>query len=360
MTAYGVYSLAGSAPRVGARVADGVVDLARALDDDVFARPTLNPFMARGHQFWAEVRDAVSSCPADVDPADVELHLPIEVADLVDFYSSLEHATNAAKILRPEAPDLAPNWRSMPVGYHGRSGTVVVSGSAIPRPSGQVARDGNVTYGPTQQLDVEVELGFVVGAGSTRGEPVPVADFASHVFGAVIFLDWSARDVQAFEARPLGPFLAKSFATTISPWVVPLTELEAVRVPGPERHPEPLPYLRESDSWSLDIRLELRVNDQLVSRPTFASMYWTAAQQLAHLTANGASVRPGDLFGSGTISSYDRSAMGTLLEITRGGADPLILEDGRALGYLDDGDVVSVTATAGAVDFASATGQIIG
>jgi fumarylacetoacetase len=358
MTGYGVYSVGSGAPRVGALLDGGIVDLARALDDDVFAQPSLNAFLARGPAFWAAARARAADLAPDVDPEDAQMHLPIEVADFVDFYSSLEHATNAAAILRPGAASLASNWRSMPVGYHARTGTVVVAGADIPRPWGQVERDGGVDYAPTTQLDVEVELGFVVGVGSARGSTVAVADFADHVFGAVILLDWSARDVQAFEARPLGPFLGKSFATTISPWVVPLAELEAARVPAPARDPEPLPYLREDSSWSLDIQLELRVNDQLVSRPNYSSIYWTAAQQLAHLTANGASLRPGDLYGSGTISSFDRAAMGCLLEITRGGVDPLPLPDGRSLGYLLDGDLVTVTATAAGVDFGTAWGRV--
>ena len=192
----------------------------------------------------------------------------------------------------------------------------------------------------------------MVGSPSTPGEPVPIEAFEDHVFGAVILLDWSARDVQAFEAQPLGPFLAKSFATTISPWVVPLPSL--TRVPGPGRDPQPLPYLREPSSWSLDVQLELFVNDQLVSRPNYASMYWTAAQQLAHLTANGAALRIGDLYGTGTISSFDESGMGCLLELTLGGTQPVTLADGRSLGYLRDGDVVRVSAPG----FGEATGLI--
>jgi fumarylacetoacetase len=224
------------------------------------------------------------------------------------------------------------------------------------RPAGQVLRDGQPVYAPTDQLDVEVELGFVVGTGSSLGTPVGIDQFEDHVFGAVILLDWSARDLQAFESQPLGPFLAKSFATTISPWVVPLSSLAAARVPGPPREPTPLPYLSEASSWSLDVQLELFVNDQLVSRPNYSSMYWTAAQQLAHLTANGASLRVGDLYGTGTISSYDPTGMGCLLELTHGGTQPLTLPDGRSLGYLDDGDVVRVTAPG----FGDATARISG
>ena len=359
MIAYGVFSTGTSAPRVGARVDGGIVDLSLASDDPVFAASSLNPLMAKGPAFWATLSSLSQSRPPDVAIADAQTYLPIEVADFVDFYSSLEHASNAARIMRPGSPELAPNWRWQPVGYHARAGTVINSGSSIPRPSGQVLRDGVPVYSATTQLDVEVELGFIVGAGSPRGSTVSVGDFASHVFGAVVLLDWSARDIQGFEMAPLGPFLSKSFATTISPWVVPLADLAASRVPAPSRSPSLLPYLDEHDSWSLDIQLELHVNDQLVSRPNYASMYWTAAQQLAHLTANGASLRTGDLYGTGTISSFDQVGMGCLLELTRGGTQPVALADGTTLGYLSDGDLVSVTAMASGVDFGTAWGRVV-
>jgi fumarylacetoacetase len=358
VSAYGVFSIGPSAPRVGALVDGGIVDLAAALGDEIFAAPSLNPFLSKGSEFWSATHARVADCAPGVALDDARLHLPIEVADFVDFYSSLEHATNAARILRPQRPTLAPNWRSLPVGYHARAGTVIVSGDPVPRPSGQFLRGGRPVYAPTAQLDVEVELGFVIGAGSPRGTTVAVDQFEQHVFGAVILLDWSARDLQSFEAQPLGPFLAKSFATTISPWVVPLADLAAARVEGPTRDPEPLPYLRERDSWSLDVQLELRVNGRLVSRPNYASMYWTPAQQLAHLSANGASLRTGDLYGTGTISSFDDAAMGSLLELTRGGTRALRLADGTMLGYLQDGDSVSVTASAAGVDFGEAAAVI--
>jgi fumarylacetoacetase len=354
VSAYGIFSTASSAPRVGGLLSGGIADLSGL--DPVFTAATLNPFMSKGPEFWTWVRSRLPA--ATVAPADATMHCPIEVADFVDFYSSLEHATNAARILRPGSAPLAPNWRTQPVGYHGRAGTVIISGEPVPRPCGQLIRDGAVVLAPSAKLDVEVELGFVVGVGSTRGTSVGVDDFGAHVFGALILLDWSARDLQAYESKPLGPFLGKSFATTISPWVVPLADLDAVRVPGPSRDPEPLPYLRESSSWSLDIALELRVNDQVVSRPNSAGLYWTAAQQLAHLTSNGASLRTGDLYGTGTISSFDPAGMGCLLELTHGGEVPVQLADGRALGYLLDGDVVTVTATARGVDFGSATARV--
>jgi fumarylacetoacetase len=293
------------------------------------------------------------------------LHLPFEVADFADFYSSLEHATNAARVLRPGDPQLARNWREMPVGYHGRAGTVMVSGTPVLRPRGQLAPGhARPELAPTRRLDFEAEIGFVVGAGSAPGRPVPAAAFAEHVFGVVLLIDWSARDIQAFESRPLGPFLSKSFATTISPWVVPLAALEQARVPPPAQDPEPLPYLRVSAPWGLDIDLTVSINSQAVSRPRFATMYWTGAQQLAHLTVNGGALRPGDLYGSGTVSSFRRDEMGSLLEITDGGRDTVTLPDGRTRAYLADGDTVTLSGSApgpdgSRIEFGSASGQIV-
>ncbi len=363
---YGVFSTPGTPPRVGVAYLDGVVDLHLLLDHsrafvDVFAQPTLNAFLARGPRFWAEVRDAVAErvgrAPR-VPFRDATMHLPVSIGDFVDFYSSLEHATNVSAILRPDSPGPRPNWRELPVGYHGRAGTVVVSGTPVRRPCGQLATAGRPEYRPTTRLDVEVELGFVVGVPSTQGSPLAVADFADHVFGAVIVLDWSARDIQAWEYQPLGPFLAKSFATTIGAWVVPLAALEQARVDPPARDPEPLPHLREPafeppagtlhrrGPWSLGVSFELSVNGATLSTPDYRGVYWSAAQQLAHLTSNGASVRTGDLYASGTISSFDPAGMGCLMELTHDGQRPVSLPDGTSLGYLRDGDVVRVSATA--------------
>lgn len=308
---YGVFSTPGTAPRVGVRVGDSVVDLAMALGDDVFAQPTLNAFMAQGYRRWVEVRERITELvsgdvpDAAVHPVDeVRLHLPVEVGDYVDFYASEHHATNLGKLFRPGAPPLMPNWKHLPVGYHGRAGTVILSGTDIVRPCGQrKAPDQDTpTFGESQRLDIEAELGFIVGTGSELGTPVPVDEFGQRVFGVVILNDWSARDIQSWEYVPLGPFLGKSFATSISPWVVPLLALESARVDTPKQDPEPLPYLRETSPWGLDIDLEVELNGQVVSRPPYREMYWSPAQMLAHMTVNGASSRTGDLFASGTIS----------------------------------------------------------
>jgi fumarylacetoacetase len=373
---YGVFSAGASGRRVGMAIGDAVLDLARFTGDDVFAQPNLNGFMSQGRERWQAVRTQVQSAlagqPADVLRAlvprsEVTLHLPIDVADFVDFFSSLEHATNAAAILRPGQPPLEPNWRELPVGYHGRAGTVVASGTEIVRPRGQLrGEDGRrPSFAPTRALDIEAELGFVVGVGSEQFRAVSTDDFEQHVFGVVLLIDWSARDIQAYEYRPLGPFLAKSFATTISPWVVPLDALAHAHAPSPQRDREPLPYLREAQPWSLDIDMVLRLQGAEISRPNTASLYWTGAQQMAHMTVNGASLRTGDLYGSGTVSSFDTTAQGSLLEITRGGTQPLTLPGGETRGYLLDGDIIELEASARGpggtrISLGSATGKITG
>jgi fumarylacetoacetase len=372
---YGVFS-AGHAPRVGVRIGDSVLDLALALGEQVFSEPALNAFLAQGRARWSDVRARVTELLTDprhrgaVEAAlrplpAVELHLPFVPGDYVDFLGNKYHAANAGRILRPDSEPLTPNWKHMPIGYHGRSGTIVPSGTPVTRPRGQRPAqppgERGPTFGPTRRLDFEAEVGFVVGAGSAG--PVPVSDFAEHVFGVFLLNDWSARDLQAWESRPLGPFLAKSFATSISPWVVPLEALEHARVSPPPRDPEPLPYLADTDKWGLDLALEVRLNGQLVARPPFAATYWTAAQMLAHMTVNGAPARTGDLFASGTVSGPHRDQRGCLLELSWGGAEPLTLADGSVRRYLEDGDEVAIRATAPAADgsrisLGEVTGQI--
>jgi fumarylacetoacetase len=348
---YGVFSLAGGQPRVGARLGDDVLDLAVLLADDTFATGSLNKFLAQGRQRWDEVRARLTELVGGQLPAhpldEVTLHLPFEVADYVDFYASEHHASNLGRLLRPGSPPLFPNWKHLPVGYHGRSGTVVVSGTDIVRPRGQ--RKGPdepaPSYGPSRRLDIEAELGFVVGTGTPLGSQVPVDDFADHVFGAVLVNDWSARDIQAWEYVPLGPHLGKSFATSISPWVVPLAALADARVPLPAQDPAPLPYLRGSDDHGYDVELVVMWNGQEVARPPYRDMYWSPAQMLAHLTTNGASIRTGDLFASGTISGPEKDQRGAFIELTWGGAEPIEV-GGERRTFLEDGDTVCITASA--------------
>jgi fumarylacetoacetase len=364
---YGVFTdAAREQPRVGVAVGDAILDLtaaAAALLPEhlpLFAGGTLDPLLGAGRSTWTVVRAALTEwltddryaeilAPLLVPATGATMRLPFTVADYVDFYSCEQHATNVGQILRPDQPALPANWRHLPIGYHGRAGTVVISGTPICRPPGQRRLpDGTVTFGSSSALDFEAEVGFVVGAPSVAGRPVPLTDFTDHVFGVCLVNDWSARDIQAWEYLPLGPFLGKSFATSISPWVVPLDALAAARVQPPPRDPRPLPYLDDTSTapWGLDITLEVRLNDQLVSRPPFAGMYWTAAQQLAHLTSNGARLRTGDLLASGTVSGAAPDQGGCLLELSWNGASPLTLADGATRSFLADGDDVSITATA--------------
>jgi fumarylacetoacetase len=352
---------------VGVAVGDHVLDVGTVAAALLPARAALfddgdlDRLLAAGPAAWHDVRAAVTGWLADdgargvveraLHPvADVELRMPFSVADYVDFYASEHHATNIGRMFRPDSEPLTPNWKHLPIGYHGRAGTVVVSGTPVVRPCGQRRTpDGDVVFGPSTRLDIEAEVGFVVGAGSTLGSPVPRAAFADHVFGVCLVNDWSARDLQAWEYVPLGPFLGKSFATSVSPWVVPLAALSAARVAPPAREPRPLPYLDDTDDdeqWGLDLAMQARLNGHLVSSPPFGTMYWTAAQQLAHLTVNGASLRPGDLFASGTVSGPEPEQRGSLIELSWGGKEPIELPDGTTRSFLEDGDEVVITATA--------------
>jgi fumarylacetoacetase len=388
---YGVFSTGDRNPAVGVRLGDSVLDLVPVLGEQVFAEPSLNAFMAQGRARWRDVRARITelltderhraSVQAALYPlSEVRLHRPFEVGDYVDFYASENHAANVGRLFRPGGEALMPNWKHLPVGYHGRSGTVVVSGTPVPRPNGQRPDgqrpdgqrpdgprpngEGAPTFGPSHRLDFEAEVGFVVGVGSAPGSPIEVDAFADHVFGVFLVNDWSARDIQAWESRPLGPFLAKSFATSISPWVVPLEALDHARTATPPQDPEPLPYLAGAGNAGFDLALEVRLNGQVISRPPFATMYWTPAQMLAHLTVNGASTRTGDIYASGTVSGPDPDQRGCLLELSWGGAEPLTLPDGSVRSFLEDGDEVTITATAPAADgstigFGEVTGRIL-
>jgi fumarylacetoacetase len=366
---YGVFTTGDGPPRAGVRVGDRVVDLT-ALEGalsggygGLFDHASLTPFLATGPRVWAEVRAWLQVVLADpsaeavvgrhlLPVSEAQMVMPFEVADYVDFYASEHHATNVGRIFRPDGDPLMPNWRHLPVGYHGRAGTVVVSGTDVRRPSGQrrPPAGGSPVFGTTERLDLEAELGFVVGAPSEQGHPVSTGDFDAHVFGVVGVNDWSARDVQAWETAPLGPFLGKSFATSISAWVTPMAALEAAWVPLPGQQPRPPAYLDVDEPAGLDVAVEVVINGEVVARPPYASMYWSPRQMLAHMTVNGASLRTGDLFASGTISGPDRDQRGSLLELGWGGTEPFDV-GGAARCWLEDGDEVvlrySAPGTAG-------------
>jgi fumarylacetoacetase len=374
---YGVYSAGGGPPRIATRYGDHVIDLGLLLGtegaDAVFAAPVLNPFMAQGHERWRQVRTRIAAAVTGEIPdeavhaaGEVDLLLPVDVADYVDFYASEYHASNLGRLFRPDNPSpLMPNWKHLPVGYHGRAASVVVSGTDIVRPSGQRKDpdDPAPVFGPAVRLDIEAELGFIVGTGSPMGARIGVGEADTHIFGAVLFNDWSARDIQAWEYVPLGPNLGKSFASTISPWVVPLLALDAARIAAPVQDPPVLDYLALDEPWGLDIDLTVEWNGQVVSRPPYAAMYWSPAQMLAHLTVNGAPARTGDLFASGTVSGPGREQRGAFIELTWGGAEPVTV-NGEPRTYLRDGDEVVLTATApGAggtrIGFGEARGRIL-
>ncbi|WP_307624191.1 fumarylacetoacetase [Streptomyces sp. V3I7] len=365
---YGVFSPSGSQERtVGVRLGDHVLDAgaaARALGSPhagLLARPSLDALLAAGRPVWSDVRRAMREwvttpehqealAPCFHPLSTVTLHLPFQVADYVDFYSSEHHARNVGQIFRPDAEDsLTPNWKHLPIGYHGRSGTVVVSGTDVVRPSGQrkAPADAAPVFGPSIRLDIEAEVGFVVGVPSELGSPVPLDGFREHVFGLCLLNDWSARDIQAWEYVPLGPFLGKSFATSVSAWITPLEALEEARVTPPERTHPLLPYLDDSGAGpgGYDLRISVAINGKVVAEPPFSTMYWTAAQQLAQMTVNGASLRTGDLYGSGTVSGPSENQRGSLLELTWNGRDPLELPEGKRT-FLEDGDVVTLSAWA--------------
>jgi fumarylacetoacetase len=361
---YGSAEHAGGRRLAVVRIGASALDLTAATADlavehaSLFAGGTLDAFLAAGRPTWQQVRALLTQWLTDeayrpaleplLTPVDeLTLRLPFCVADYVDFYASEAHATNVGRMLRPDAEPLTPNWKHLPIGYHGRAGTVVVSGTEVRRPTGQRrAADGSITFGPSQRLDIESEVAFVVGAGSELGSRVAVTDFAEHVFGVCLLNDWSARDIQAWEYVPLGPFLGKSFATSISPWITPLAALDGAWVQPPARDPRPMPYLDDSGQPSgLDLDLAVSLNGAVISRPPFATMYWTPAQMLAHLTVNGASLRTGDLFASGTVSGPDRMQRGSLLELSWNGTEPLTLPDGTERTFLEDGDEVVITAS---------------
>lgn len=366
---YGCFSTAAEAtPRVGIRIGDQVADahalaqhtgapFATALDG-----PTLNALLAQDPGTWAQVRSwagelfgdsarAEEVAPHLYDLGDVVLHLPIAVADYVDFYASEHHASNVGRIFRPDGEPLTPNWKHLPIGYHGRSSTVVVSGTPVRRPQGQrkAPAEPAPTFGPSRKLDIEAELGFVVGGSTSTGVPVPMADTGRHLFGVALFNDWSARDIQAWEYVPLGPFGGKSFASSLAAWITPMAALEAARVPLGAQDPQPLEYLRDETSEAhtgLDIEVEVHLNGTLIARAPYAQMYWSPAQMLTQMTVTGAALRPGDLFASGTISGPAVDQRGSLLELSWNGTEPITLHDGSSRSFLEDGDTVTLTATA--------------
>jgi fumarylacetoacetase len=388
---YGAFRLRESddEPRIGVAIGDRVLDIGRCAEQGLFTgrvadaaeacrASTLNGLMSLGWPVWSALRARLSALlrashlderhhRALVEPcllrlADVALELPVRIGNYTDFYASIHHATNVGSMLRPDSP-LVPNYKYLPIGYHGRASSVVVSGTAVRRPQGQIReRDEAPRLAPTGRLDYELEVGFYIGPGNALGQPIPIARAEDHLFGVCLLNDWSARDVQQWEYQPLGPFLAKSFATSVSPWVVTMEALEPFRVPPtprPEGDPEPLPYLdepRNHHAGAIDVTLDVWLSTERmrerdvapvrVSRSSLRDLYWTPAQLVTHHASNGCNLQPGDLLGSGTISGPERQSRACLLELTWRGTEPLRLPSGEERRFLEDGDEVIFRAAA--------------
>ncbi len=393
---YGVFRPSpGAAARVGVAIGDAVLDLSaleeaglfdgpRLSGERVFSRPRLNDFMALGRPAWREARARIAALLSENEPRlrddaalrdaalvpsrGVEMLVPAEIGDYTDFYSSRHHATNVGTMFRGADNALMPNWLWLPVAYHGRASSIVVSGTEIVRPRGQIVPPGEdrPRLSPSRLLDYELEMGFFVGPGNELGHPVPIDRAEEHVFGMVIVNDWSARDVQKWEYQPLGPFLAKNFATTVSPWVVTLDALDPFRCSGPEQDPEPLEYLRSEGVRSFDIALEVWLKAPGLSEPVrlsrgnFNDLYWDVRQQLAHHTITGCNLRPGDMLASGTISGAAKESRGCLLELTWRGTEPIELPNGEARKFLADGDEVVMTGWCAGDGFRVGFGECAG
>jgi len=388
---FGVFSRKGDTERrVGVAVGDQIIDIGESLSANLWSgkardvarwcdRPNLNELMQAPRdsllQFRARLSELLAGTPGDdsvinplppgalVPMAEAEMFPPADIGDYTDFYASIYHATNVGKLFRPDTP-LFPNYKYVPIAYHGRASSIIISGAEVQRPSGQTTASGGgastPVFGPTQLLDYEAEVGFFVGRGNDRGEPIPIDEAEDHLFGICLVNDWSARDIQSWEYQPLGPFLSKNFATTISPWVVTWDALEPYRVPAffrPPGDPQPLPYLaseKDRNEGGIDLNIEVYIRSMLMregrlrpsrlSSASLADMYWTPAQMLTHHASNGCNLRPGDLFASGTVSGPDPGSRGCMLELTRRGAEPVLLPTGEERKFLHDGDEIILRA----------------
>ncbi len=384
---YGIFSTrANPNLRVGTRIGDFVVDLS-ILDEEklfdkqyvFFSDSTLNRFMSAGREVWREIRQRlIGLLSSDNSPIkneamfsiqDVQMHLPVAIGDYTDFYASREHATNVGIMFRGRENALMPNWLHLPVGYHGRASSVVLSGADVIRPRGQVASNGVPEFIASRSLDFELEMGFFIGTGNNLGEPISIENAHEHIFGMVLLNDWSARDIQAWEYQPLGPFLAKNFATSISPWVVTMDALAPFRVDGPKQEPTPLPYLLADSANGLDLTLEVTLQSasmdapQTISRSNMKYLYWSMEQMLAHHTVTGCNMRTGDLCGTGTISGPTEDSYGSMLELTWRGEKPIALPNGETRKFLQDGDTVVMKGYCQGdgyrVGFGEVTGKIL-
>jgi fumarylacetoacetase len=384
---YGVFSTASLEARCGVAIGDQILDMAALeeaglitlSDEPVFDVPYWNDVMELGPDAWETLRasliallgadapDQDQIAPLLVPMADAELHMPMVVSEYTDFYAGRHHATNVGTMFRGAENALPPNWLHIPIGYNGRASTVVVSGTDIIRPNGQLkAPDATVpSFGPCKRLDIELEMGAIVGTSTQMGTPVTTAEADEMIFGYVILNDWSARDIQAWEYQPLGPFQAKAFATSISPWIVTKAALEPFRTSTPEREFDLLPYLQEPGPMLYDIDLSILIQPQggieeMLARTNYNQMYYSAAQQLAHHASSGCAMNAGDLLGSGTISGAEKSERGSLLELSWGGKEPITLQDGSTRSFIEDGDTMTLTGHAQGDGYRIGFGQCSG
>ena len=392
---FGVFKPRGSNPRIGVALGDYVVDLAELVGAGLFkdlpaetaasvTGDSLNDFLALGRPAWKRVREVLQRLLGAETPtlrdnrelreralhrqSDVAMQMPARIGDYTDFYSSYHHAHNVGTMLRGPENALMPNWKWLPVAYHGRASSLVVSGADVRRPKGQIKPPDAASplFGPTKSLDYELEMAFLIGPGNSLGQPVSIDRAADHIFGFVLMNDWSARDIQAWEYQPLGPFLAKNFCTSISPWVVTMEALEPFRKPLPKQDPQPLDYLRANKDFTFDIQLEARLQThkmkapQTITRTNFQNLYWSVSQQLAHHTVGGCNLQPGDLLASGTISGATEDSRGCMLELTWRGANPLKLQSGEERKWLEDGDTLSITGWCQGEDYRVGFGEVNG
>jgi len=372
---FGVFITKDDIVTIGTRIGDYAIDLSALqmlgylkgieLTDDVFLQDNLNDFISSGKKTWRAVRNRIADIFDKANPSlqnnakhkaavifnidEVEMQLPVYIGDYTDFYSSKEHATNVGKMFRDPANALLPNWLHIPVGYHGRSSTVIPSGINVKRPLGQTLPKGETqpVFGPSKRIDFELETAFITTDANLFGESIPVDEAEDHIFGMVLLNDWSARDIQTWEYVPLGPFLAKNFATSISPWVITLDALEPFRTTSPKQEPTPLPYLQQTGDKTFDINLEVYLQPEhgketLICESNFKYLYWTMSQQLAHHTINGCKINAGDLMGSGTISGPTPNSFGSLLELTWAGTNPITLADGNTRTFIEDYDTITM------------------
>ncbi len=370
---FGVFLTKENVVTVGTRIGDFAIDLGALqqlnyfegieLTDDMFLQDTLNDFISDGKKTWRLVRNRIADIFDEKNPElrenkkdkdivifkmkDVEMQLPVLIGDYTDFYSSKEHATNVGKMFRDSDNALLPNWLHIPIGYHGRSSTIIPSGIPVNRPMGQTLPNGETTpvFGPSRMVDFELEIAFITTDANVMGENIPINEAEDYIFGMVLMNDWSTRDIQKWEYVPLGPFLAKNFATSISPWIITMDALEPFRAKGPKQDPSPLPYLQQKGKHNFDVNLEVAIqtenkNTTIVSKSNFKYMYWSMSQQLTHHTSNGCRVNSGDMMGSGTISGSSPDSYGSMLELTLGGKNPIKLNDGTERKFINDGDTI--------------------